>query len=513
MKHFPSESKPAMQFRFQSLAVALVLSSSASVAVAGPMPAQYYEVEEIPLPTDVAPEVGGLAFNSDGELVVVLRRHGVLIAKPAENPGDFAWRQFTDQSMHNPMGVLLESDTTMLIPQMAELTRVSDTDGDGAADTFQNVSSAWGVSGNYHETIAGPVPDGEGNWFLAIGTASHNGPTFDWVRGEFSRIGRRGRNFSAVDYKGWVMKVKPDGTMIPWASGFRANNGIAMSPSGDIWVTDNEGDWRGASPIYHVERGNFYGHASSLVWDEEFFPEKGDPLNYGVDKLDAMRTRAAVELPKGFMCNSPAEPIFDTTGGNFGPFKGQMFVGDIAGQRITRVMLEKVGGEYQGAAISFIEGSGLRGGNNRFTWSPDGKSLYVGQTYRGWGAPAEGLQRITWRGGVPFEVKEIHLTEDGFELTFTKPVNTTLARDPASYRCQSYYFNYGPQYGSPLMDQKPSDIESIEVDESGTKVRLRLGEMTAKRVYQIDFENLASADGHPMINTTLCYTANRLRAE
>lgn len=481
----------------------------AGMGFAGSMPTEHYTVEDIPLPKSVAPEIGGLACNPAGELVVVLRRSGIIIGTPHRDPKQFQWRVFSDASMHNPCGVLLGAEGDLLVPQMQELTWIKDMNGDGLADLYQAVSTAWGVSGNYHETIAGPIPDGEGNWFLAIGTASHNGPVFYNVRGAYSPIGRRGRNYSAVEYKGWVVKIRPDGSLIPWASGFRANNGMCMDPSGNLWVTDNQGDWRGTSPLYHVEEGDFCGHPSSLVWDKAFFPDKGDPLNYGVDKLDAMRKRAAVLFPQGLMANSPTEPIVDVTRGRFGPFGGQMFVGDVAGRRILRVMVEKVKGQYQGACVKFIDGSGLRGGSNRLAFGPDGNALYVGQTYRGWGGPTEGLQRIVFQDKDPFEVHSMKLTENGFRLKFTGQLDAELAKDPKSYEFKHYWFKYGHAYGSAQMDKTPVAVKSVEViDEEMVDVVLA-DPLEAKKVYQLDVK-VRSSNGKPVVNPTLCYTVNEI---
>ncbi len=493
---------------FRAVITALVVSAALSMSAphTRAMPPDYYEVEDIVLPPHVAPEVGGLAFNSKGELIVLLRRHGIIIGKPSADPEKFEWRQFTDMSLHNPMGILIESENSFLVPQMAELTRISDTDGDGVADLFETVSNEFGLSGNYHETTGGPVPDGQGNWFLAVGTASHNGPVFHHTQGTYSPIGRRGRNFSAVEYRGWVVKIRPDGSLIPWASGFRANNGIAMRMDDTLWVTDNQGDWRGTSPIYHIEKGNFYGHPSSLVWDENW--TGGDPLRYPIDKLDAMRTRAAVLLPQGEMCNSPAEPIFDINNGRFGPFRNQMFVGDIAGQRILRIMLEEVGGQYQGACIKFVENSGLRGGNNRFTWSPDGSTLYVGQTYRGWGRPEEGLQRIRFTGKVPFEVHDIRIQPDGFILSFTHPVDAGAFDDVERYQAQSWHYDYGFRYGSPKRDVKSLPVTSVSPLADGRSVRVTLDGMEPRKIIQLELSNLNSRDGLPLIHGTLCYTCN-----
>ena len=65
------------------------------VSQAVEMPPEYYEVQEIPLPVEVAPEIGGLKFNSKGELIVLTRRSGILIAKPHQDPNQFQWRTFT----------------------------------------------------------------------------------------------------------------------------------------------------------------------------------------------------------------------------------------------------------------------------------------------------------------------------------------------------------------------------------------------------------------------------------
>ena len=59
----------------------------------------------------------------------------------------------------------------------------------------------------------------------------------------------------------------------------------------------------------------------------------------------------AVWLPYGIQGISTSEVVVDDTEGKFGPFAGQMFVGDQGQSKIMRVMLEKVNGEYQGCLL------------------------------------------------------------------------------------------------------------------------------------------------------------------
>ena len=115
-----------------------------------------------------------------------------------------------------------------------------------------------------------------------------------------------------------------------------------------------------------------------------------------MDKLDAMRKRAAVLFPQGLMANSPTEPIVDARG--VWAVAGQMFVGDVAGRRILRVMVEKAKGQYQ-ACVKFIDGSGRVAVVN-WLWSRR-KCFVCGADLSGLGWPTEGLQRIVFHDTPP----------------------------------------------------------------------------------------------------------------
>lgn len=475
--------------------------------------AQSYKVEDITFPHYVAPEVGGLGFTKDGEIVVALRRYGVLIATPTADPKKFQWRVFAEDILHNMCGLQVISKNEMIVSQMAELTRIKDTDGDGIADLYETISDKWGVSGNYHETNT-IIPDKKGGWYIAIGTASHNGPNFYNTKGKFELNGRRGRNFAAVEWKGWVLHIDKDGKTTPYCKGFRANNGIGMAPNGKMFVTDNQGDWRGTSPVYHIEKDKFYGHPSSLVWDEKFVKNVSkNPLMYYIkndEQYEKDRTPAAIELPHGFMCNSPSEVIFDTKGA-FGPFAGQAFVGDVAGGRIIRLMFEEVNGITQGACVKFVE-KGLRAGNNRLVFSPDGKTLYTGQTVRGWGKNSEGMQRISFNGKTPFEVKGMSLLKDGFKVTFTQPVRKDVAAKTENYNFKRYWYKSGHSYGSGQKDMTDIKVKSAVVSEDGLSVTLKLDGLKERHIFEMNIAGDFKSDKEEKVRQgKICYTLNKLR--
>ena len=132
-----------------------------------------------------------------------------------------------------------------------------------------------------------------------------------------------------------------------------------------------------------------------------------------------------------------------------------------------RVCLETVDGRYQGACLPFR--SGFASGNLPMLFLPDG-SMIVGGTNRGWGSRGTrpfALQRMVWTGKVPFEIDEIHARPDGFELTFTEPVDPATAGDVASYKVSTHTYVYQSTYGSPEVDQTTPKVEKVTVSLDG----------------------------------------------
>lgn len=469
--------------------------------------AESYVIDSLEFPKDMPPEIGALDFASDGMLYVSLRRGDIMIAKPTKDPKGFRWKRFAT-GFHNGCGMHIVKPGHLIISQMAELTEVIDTDADGVADEYNKLETGIGLSGNYHETNA-ICPDGKGGLYVAGGTASHNGPTSSTPLGKYSKIGRMGRNYSAVQYRGWIMHRAKDGAITPFSSGYRMHNGIEFDPKTGVWCGDNQGDWRAGSPIYHVKPDSFAGHPSSLVWDERM-ASFGNVLYLPRILLDDLWNKPAFHLPHG-MIRSCAEPVFDTTNGKFGPFAGQMLMSDQSGDQIIRCMPEKVDGAFQGAAIHFFKGNGLRRGNNRLAFSPEGDVLYIGQTGRGWGSLSEGIQRIRFTGETPFSLLNCSLTKEGFDLTFTKPVDPQSV-SAEQFGAERYRYAYGYKYGGGAIEKTSIGTSSAQVDGDDPRiVHLTLDELTPNHLYDLSFGKVKSAKGESVRNGSLVYTLNRLR--
>ena len=479
--------------------------AAASAAAAGDE-AKYYRVVTLPQPADCVLEVGGLAFRPDGKLLACTRRGEVwLIENPtAESLADVKFTLYAS-GLHEALGLSVQDNNTVFVVQRPELTKLVDRDGDGKADEFVTVCDKWGVSGDYHEFAFGPARDKDGNFFITL------------------NVGFGGGHQAKAPWRGWCVKVTPDGKMEPWAYGLRSPNGINFSPEGDLFYCDNQGEWVATNKMHHVKRGKFYGHQAGLRWvkDSPFAGLVPDKVQSGMmyDGQKAPGTNGpsgfpeldppCIWFPYGRMGNSTSEPIWDTTGGKFGPFAGQCFVGDQTKSSVMWVALEKVNGVYQGACFPFR--SGLQCGVNRLAFGPDG-SLFAGQTNRGWGSlggKPYGLQRLVPTGTLPFEIHHVTLTKAGFDLTFTKPIDPrTVGEKSASVGSWTYI--YKSDYGCPETDRRSETTEDVELSADVKTLSLTVPNRKKGRVYELRLDGLKSADGDPVLHPEAYYTLNEL---
>ncbi|MBK1875909.1 DUF6807 family protein [Pelagicoccus mobilis] len=462
----------------------------------------YYEIENIDLPEGES-SADGISFLPDGRLAVCLSLSKVYIY----DPSDESWSLFAE-GLQTPLGIYAVSESEMIVCQRPEVTRILDTDGDGKADYYQSLTDQFGLSGTYGDWNFGPVKDEEGNLFFSLGSGSQYGKIYlDEVRGEYSPAGHWGRMNSLTPYRGWVMRLSPDGELTPWASGMREPNGLGFDLEGRLFVPDNQGDWVGSSPLYHVERDKFYGWVPALTWDEDI---DEFPIDIPVDRLDEMRTPPAIVFPHGDMANSVTQPICDTTEGKFGPFAGQMFIGEMNHNYLIRLSMEEVDGALQGAAIPFFRSDSLNLGGNRLAFNPKDGSLWIGQTKHASWVGDSGLQKISYKGKLPMEVKSISLTDTGFRFEFTQRINFATAKDVSSYGVSSYYYNYDGHYGSEKHGVKEVAVESVTISKDKRSLEVRLP-LEAWRLYDFKLPAIVSKSGHELLNRNVVYTLNRLR--
>jgi hypothetical protein len=323
-----------------------------------------------------------------------------------------------------------------------------------------------------------------------------------------------------VKYRGWCVRVAPDGRIIPTTSGIRSPGGIGTNAAGDFFYTENQGPWNGACGVKHLKPGGFVGHPAGNRWYEDaevsrvLGPRPPEPNSNSRVTIEEKRVPqlvpTAVVLPYAKMGQSAAGIVTDLSGGKFGPFAEQMFVADQAQSIVMRVFMEKVDGLYQGACFPFRQG--FASGSLGLQYSPTG-ALYVFGTSRGWGArgPKQySLERLEWTGNTPFEIHQMRATSDGFELTFTRPIDPATAARVESYKLQTYTYIYQSNYGSPEVDRTHPKIQSATAGSDGRSVRLVVDKLQLGHVHELELPGLRSADGAPLLHPIGYYTMNRI---
>ncbi|MEM1136034.1 MAG: plastocyanin/azurin family copper-binding protein [Bacteroidota bacterium] len=455
---------------------------------------QYYRIETIPIPNDVILEVGGMSFTDNGNLGVSTRRGEVwLIENPYSKKPIF--KKFAS-GLHEPLG-LTYKDNGFFLTQRGELSRIEDRNGDGKADIFKTVYS-WPLSGNYHDYSYGPVILPNNDMLVTL--------NLSWI----------GYGESLVKWRGWLLKITPEGEMTPIATGLRSPAGFGVNQAGDIFYTENQGDWVGSGRMTHLEAGDFAGNPAGLKWandpasplklTKEQVPNKGITMFEAAKFVPELKV-PAIWFPHTLMGISTSGFLIDETAGKFGPFEGQMLVGDQGHSKIMRVFMENVNGVYQGACFPFREG--FSSGLLRMVWGNDG-SIFVGMTSRGWASTGKapyGLQRLVWTGKTPFEIKEMKALADGFELVFTQPVNKSKAADPTTYKMTSFNYHYHSKYGSDIIERQNCHIAKAEVSDDGLKVKLEIHGLRKGYIHEIKADVLSSS-GKSLLHNTGYYTLN-----
>ena len=453
--------------------------------VAQPVETDYWSVEHLPNPEGEILEVGGMDFLPDGRLVVSTRRGQLWTVRHAlaDDPSE---AEFTlaAEGLHEGLGLKVVGEDILLV-QRGELSRLRDLDRDGTFETVETITQGWGMSGNYHEFAFGLPRDEEGNVYVSLNVGFWDP---EWWHGR-----------SAEPWRGWVLRIAPDGSITPVASGLRSPCGLAIDAQGRLLATDNQGDWMAACPIIHVKDGGFYGHPASLRWNGDAPDEPSTTI-----PPDRSPDPAAIWIPYAWS-RSTGNLESDRTGGRFGPFEDQLLVAELTNGMLLRAQLEEVDGVTQGACFKFLQRIGSA---CRVLFAPDG-SLIVGFTNRGWGGypPGHGLARVRYRGEEPMEIDRVSIQPDGFELEFTKALGPDI--DPESISITAYDYNWWWDYGSPEQNVHTLPVLGTVLSEDRRTLRVE-SPIEAGWCIRMRLDDVAAEDGTPLLHDEFSYTINRV---
>ncbi len=478
---------------------------------------EYYKLQTYMLPEGEVLEGGALEILPGNKVAFGTRRGEIWIVEKAftNDPKDAKLSRFA-HGMHEILGLAYKpsprpsggegsgvrgDDGWLYVTQRCDVTRIKDSKGKGRADTFELVTDGWEINGDYHEYAFGSRFDKKGNiWITLCLTGSFN---------------------SNSKFRGWAGKVTPDGKWVPTTSGVRSPGGVGFNADGEVFYTDNQGPWNGSCGLKHLAVGGFVGHPGGFKWYDQ--PEAKylgaapvTPKTKSRMMVEAKRIPelypTSVIFPYGKMGQSAAGIDCDLSGGKFGPFEKQLFVGDQTHSTIMRVSLEKINDRFQGACYPFREGFSC--GIVPVCFAPDG-SLLAGGTSRGWGSRGGkpfSLERLVWTGKTPFEIKEMKAEPDGFTLHFTKSIDAKTAGDAGSYKMETFTYIYQADYGSPEVDKTTPAITKVLVNADGKGARLYLEKLEEGHIHHLTAPGVRSTDGEALLHPVAYYTLNYIPA-
>ena len=341
------------------------------------------------------------------------------------------WRRVAS-GLHQPLGMLVIDNKPHIIGR-DQITRLNDLNGDGEYDFYECVTNAYDTSTAGHDFICGLLRDKEGR-FLTVS-------------------GRQG-----------LIQIDPKSSKVDViATGFRNSDGLGMTPDGAITVPNSEGDWTPASMINEV-RGK--GHFGS-----------GGPKNGQTPDLPL------VYLPRGLDNSSGAQVT--VTSDRWGPLKGSMVHLSYGTGTYFLLLRDEVDGQPQGAVVP-MPGEFLSG-SHRGKFNPkDGQLYVVGMA--GWGTytPSDGcFQRVRYTGDQVVLPLQTHAHENGLLVSFSGPVDRSIASDVKNAFAQVWNYRYAPSYGSPEFSTRhpgtpghdPLSIRSVTVLEDGKSIFLEMPDL------------------------------------
>ncbi|HIA19663.1 MAG TPA: hypothetical protein EYN70_09660 [Planctomycetaceae bacterium] len=362
------------------------------------------------------------------------------------------------------------------------LLRLFDDNHDGHADRVVMLASGWGHTADYHDWAIGLPRDKEGNYYIATACQQDS------------------RSAAAAYLRGKVIKLVPRSPTVEnpqhfrlekLTGGHRFPTGIARNRQGQLFVTDNQGNYNPFNELNHVVAGLRFGFLNKFERREGFAP----PLTAPAIDIPHPWTRSVNGI---CFLETPAKLLAQGSGSRFGPFEGHLVGCEYDTRRLVRMSLQQVGKTIQGAVYPFS--LDLVGEQETFTGplscavSPRGE-LYVGCIRdSGWGGGNNigSLVQVRYNAKqLPAGIAEVRATGAGFEILFTRPIDRKRAADLENYALISYTRVSTPAYGGTDQQRRVEKPVEIVVADDGMSVKLLLRQLREGFVYEFRLKNLA----------------------
>lgn len=389
-----------------------------------------------------------LEFFPDGRAALVTYDGDVWIAAGLDTDTT-TWSRFAS-GLHEPQSLCIVNGIIHVFDRNG-IVKLIDTDGNGEADWYANVSNAVAQSAETRNYPMDMVATSDGGFYLALG-------------GQIgSTVGK---------YNGVVVKIAPDGDHFQViATGFRQPY-LGYDPeTGILTASDQQGNWKPATPIYRVEEGRYFGFQPEKFKDKVTHP--------------ATITPADVWIPH-FINQSGASQVWikDPHGSKarMGPLNEALVHIGYNRPEIFKIYLDPQG--QQGAVMPLLSGfpTGLLNGRVH----PQDGYLYVTgfQIFGSSGNQTSGLFRVRPGGVPPALPRVVRAEKRGILLTFDDPLPAASTVELGRYSADRWNYHQTHQYGSgnyrtdnDQPGQEAIPISSAQVSADGKSLFLGIRDM------------------------------------
>lgn len=446
------------------------VKTALKAGTAGENDAYVVDTVEVPFanPYNAWMRIGSFDFFKDGRVALGTWSGDVWVVSGLNKDfsGEAKWQRVAT-GLFQALGLKIVNEQ-IYVHGREGITRLSDLNGDGEADFYENFNNDIQTSPGFHEFAFDLQTDSKGNFYFSKG-----GP-----------VSPGGRGFQALsDHAGTIMKVTPDGSKMEiFATGVRAPNGISVGPGDVVTTGDNEGSWVPQCYVHIVKPGEFVTVASLAHKEQE-------PTDYG---------RHICFMPKD-VDNSGGGQAW-VTGKQWGMPEGSLLHLSYGTCSLYGVMHENVGGVDQGGVFKLPVK--FESGTMRARFSPADGQLWI-TGLKGWqtSAAKDGmLQRVRYTGKKATFPNAINVKPTGVEIGFSAPLEAAVS-DPGSYSVKQWNYKWSSEYGS--SEYKPSDnskgkeevtVKSVKVSPDKKRVFLELEGLKPVMQMEIKF-NLKGEDG------------------
>ncbi|MCC9607156.1 c-type cytochrome [Blastopirellula sp. JC732] len=448
-----------------------------------------WSAERLPLTVELMPTA--IAWSPNGDMVVASLKGRIWLVRDADGDGKRETLIPLDVELAAPFG-LAAYDGYLDVTNKYALLRIF-YDNAGGVSRVETLVDGWGHTTDYHDWTMGLPRDADGNYYIATACQQD------------------GRSEVAAKWRGVVMKLIPREptaddpsyfTIEQLTAGHRFPIGIARNKEGELFVTDNQGNYNPFNELNHIIPGKRYGFINKIDRKPGFAPEETPP---------------AIAIPHPWtrsvngICFLESPPNVPNA---FGPFEGDLIGCEYDTRRLVRMSLDHVDGVIQGAIYPFTYDPGDEVKNALLgpvvcAVSPSGELVIGNMRDGGWGGGANVGSLVTMlplQQEMPSGVDEVCATSDGFLVRFTQPIDAPKGADKSNYTLNSYRRESTPAYGGDDIDSRPEIIDAIEVSADKKEVRLRLPELRAGFVYELHIDPSVAGEGKKLFPAEAHYT-------